>query len=91
MSPDNAQTLALQAIAHICAQERLLSGLMALTGLDADALRNGLDDAAVQRGVLEFLLSDERALIDFCTAIDCPPDWPAQAQTVLAGGPVWQD
>jgi hypothetical protein len=37
--------------------------LLALTGLDADALRAGLDDPAVLGAVLEFLASHEPDLL----------------------------
>ncbi len=47
--------------------------LLALTGLDADALRAGLGDPAILGAVLEFLASHERDLVGAAEALGVDP------------------
>lgn len=59
----DAQTLALMALVWVLEDEDRAARLLALTGLDAEALRNGIGDDAVLDGVLGFLESHEPDLI----------------------------
>jgi hypothetical protein len=91
MNRDVAETLAIQAIAHIAGDDELLSGLLAQTGMDITDLRAGIGSTEVQAGALEFLLSHEPFLMRFVEANGCAPDLPARAHLELSGGPIWQD
>lgn len=91
MNKDAAETLAIQAVAHIAGDEELLQGLMAQTGMGLDDLRAGIASNEVQVGVLEFLLSHEPFLMRFVEDCGCASEDPARAQIVLSGGPIWQD
>ncbi|MDP2698870.1 DUF3572 domain-containing protein [Thalassospira sp.] len=91
MNRDAAETVAIQAIAHVVGDDDLLQGLLAQTGMDLTDLREGIGTIGVQVGVLDFLLSHEPFLMGFVEAIGCSPETPARAQMVLSGGPVWQD
>ena len=71
-SPD-ADMLALLALGWVLADGGRADRLLALTGLDADALRAGLDDPAVLRAVLAFLADHEPDLIACAEAIDSSP------------------
>ncbi|MDI1294354.1 MAG: DUF3572 family protein [bacterium] len=66
-------TLALLAIAWTLADGRRADRLLALTGLDADALRKGIDNPAVLGAVLHFLSDHEPDLIACAEAIDTTP------------------
>ena len=55
--------LALGALAWVLGDGPRAERLLALTGLDADALRAGLDDPAVLGAVLEFLAQHEPDLV----------------------------
>lgn len=55
--------LALGALVWVLGDEDRAGRLLALTGLDADALRDGLGDPAVLGAVLEFLASHEPDLV----------------------------
>ena len=57
------QALALGALGWVLADGDRAGRLLALTGLDADALRAGLGDPAVLGAVLEFLASHEPDLV----------------------------
>ena len=66
-------TLALLALAWTLGDERRADRLLALTGLDAPALRAGIDNPGVLRAVLEFLADHEPDLIACADAIDTTP------------------
>ena len=66
-------TLALLALAWTLGEERRADRLLALTGMDADALRAGVDNPAVLGAVLDFLADHEPDLIACADAIDTIP------------------
>ena len=66
--------LALQALVWVLDDPARASRLLALTGLDADALRAGIANRAVLGAVLEFLANHQADLLAAATAIDCPPE-----------------
>ena len=68
-----AGTLALLALGWVLSDASRGERLLALTGLDADALRAGLDDPAILRAVLAFLADHEPDLIACAEAIDTTP------------------
>ncbi|GLV22359.1 hypothetical protein TomMM35A_22080 [Sphingobium sp. TomMM35A] len=67
---EDASTLALMALAWTLGDEQRADRLLALTGLDADALRAGINDKMVLRAVLDFLADHEPDLIACADAID---------------------
>ncbi|SCW63144.1 Protein of unknown function [Sphingobium faniae] len=72
-SPD-APTLALMALAWTVEDERRADRLLALTGLDADALRAGIGDPGVLGAVLAFLADHEPDLIACAQALETIPE-----------------
>jgi hypothetical protein len=66
-------TLALLALGWLLSDERRADRLLALTGLDADALRAGVSDPAVLDAVLGFLESHEPDLVACAEAIGASP------------------
>ncbi|MFN3233642.1 MAG: DUF3572 domain-containing protein [Alphaproteobacteria bacterium] len=85
MTPEHAQTVALQALAFIAMDEDALNGLLNLTGLDIGTLRLRANDPELQAGVLDYLLQHEPRLLAFCEHIDVKPDTPAKARALLPG------
>jgi len=77
--------VALKAMAFIAADERRLSGFMALTGTGLGDLRDRAGDPEVLAAVLDFLLADEAALLDFCQQEDLDPTMPGRARHALPG------
>lgn len=86
LTPEMAQTIALQALAHIVSDEDQLAGFMAQTGLSTDELKDRAAEPAFLGGVLDFLMSDETALVAFCQVKDMAPDLPGLARRSLPGG-----
>jgi len=63
----------------------------ALSGAAPNDIVERAGDGEMLAGVLDFLLSDEAVLTDFCTAHDIDPEHPAAARQNLPGGalPHW--
>ena len=77
-------TLALMALAWIMADGQRADRLLALTGLDSDTLRAGIDNPAILGAVLAFLADHEPDLIACAEAIDTSPDTLIAAQERLS-------
>ena len=69
-----AETTALRAIAWTVSDEDRAARLLALTGLDAGALRAGVGDPAVQCAVLSFLEGHEADLVACAEALAVKPE-----------------
>ncbi len=91
MRQESAQTVALQALGWLAAQDGPFSAFLSLSGLDAAALRARAGDPDLLAAVMDFLLSDEALLIAFCRESGHPFDAPARARAALPGGelPHW--
>lgn len=80
------ETLALQALAYILADEDEMARFLNLTGLDAGAVRRLPQDPAGLGAVLDHLLGWEPLLIAFSASIDMAPEQIAAARRRLPGG-----
>ncbi|MBB6191031.1 hypothetical protein FHS51_001251 [Sphingobium wenxiniae] len=70
----DALTLALMALGWTVGDDRRAERLLALTGLDADALRAGVGDPGMLGAVLGFLADHEPDLIACAQAIETTPE-----------------
>ena len=70
---EEADTLALMALAWTLNDECRADRLLALTGHNADALRTGVSNPAVLRAVLDFLADHEPDLIACAEALETRP------------------
>ncbi len=89
MTPDQAETLALQALAHVAAHEDLLGAFLVSSGADLDGLRAGASDPAFLGAVLDFLLQEDDRVPALAAALGVAPTLPAQARAALPGGQAW--
>jgi len=87
VNEEAAQTLGLEALAFLAADERRLGALLAQAGWTLSDLRAQLSDPVVIGGILDFLLSDERLVVAFCEAYGCAPEAPMRARRALPGAP----
>lgn len=91
MRPDNrasreaAETMALQALAHVISDAGLRERFLRLTGLSPDDVRARAADPGFGGGVLDFLLGDERTLNAFCAQAGIDPALPARLRRLLPG------
>ena len=91
MTPDRAETIGVRALAWIAERDELAGGFLGATGASPDELRARAADPEFLGFVLDFLLSDEDALLGFCEDAEIPPDAPMRARAALPGGdqPNW--
>lgn len=85
-SPDAAETLALQVLAWLAANEELLPVFLGATGVGVQDLKVQAGDPTFLASVLDFLLMDDAWIIAACDAISVPYDAPRAARAALPGG-----
>jgi len=88
MTPEAAQTVALQALAFVAADEDKMSAFVSKTGAGVTDLKQGVNDLEFLGGVLDFLLEDEASLLIFCETLDLAPETPMHARAALPGAAV---
>lgn len=88
---EQAEHLAVAALGWIAGQPDLAGAFLGATGASADDLRARAGDPDFLGFVLDFLLADEPALLDFCKDEGLTPDRPMRARAALPGGdlPHW--
>lgn len=80
----NAEAIALQALAFVAQDARLLQRFLDLSGYTPDSLRAGVGSPELSVAVLDFLLGHEPDLLAFCADAGLPPDAPGAARRALA-------
>ena len=83
---ETAETIALQALAWLAANEELLPTFMGASGIGADELRQSAADADFLASVLDFILTDDAWVTGFCDAQRLPYAAVLQARQSLPGG-----
>ena len=91
MDTEEAEIIALKALTFLAADTELMDRFAALSGVAPNDIVERAGDGEMLAGVLDFLLSDEAVLTDFCAAHDIDPEHPARARQNLPGGdlPHW--
>ena len=85
MTPNQAQTLAFNALGFLANSEGALQRLMDQSGLDIGTLKDRVGDADMQVSLLDFLLSDEELLTGFCDESSTDPRSVHIARHILSG------
>ena len=85
MTPETAEVLALQALAHVAADNDLSGAFMGGSGLSPDDLRRGASDPVFLASVLDFLTQRDDWVMAFCDAHGLPYDAPLRARYALPG------
>lgn len=85
MGLEDAQILALRALAHVLHERRTRDALLVQTGIDSADLRRHASRSDFLAGLLTFLLDDERRARAFCEAESVDPAEIRQARTILSG------
>ena len=86
MSQDSAETIALQALAWLAANDDLLPVFLGSTGAVADDLREQAKDANFLGSILDFLLMDDAWVVAFCDTAGLSYEQPMLARAALPGG-----
>lgn len=91
MARPKAEALAVRALAWMACDAELVGRFLAMTGAGPGDLRSRAAEPEFLGFVLDFLLSDEVALIAFAAAENIRPEQPMRARAALPGGdlPNW--
>ena len=84
-STNDAETLALSALAATLTDERRAQRFLDLSGIDTEELRRRAAEPALLAAVLRFLEAHEPDLIDVAEAIGAKPEDVVRAREVLEG------
>ncbi|TNE37422.1 MAG: DUF3572 family protein [Alphaproteobacteria bacterium] len=85
MTEDQAQILALQALAYLAGDEAEREAFLTQSGLSPDEMKANATDSEFLGAVMDFLLGDENRLLACCENYDWPPELPARARMALPG------
>ena len=85
-SQDAAETLALEALGWLVANDELLPVFLGATGASQDDLKARAGEAEFLGSVLDFLLMDDAWVIAFCDARGVSYETPMMARAALPGG-----
>lgn len=80
-----AQDLAMAALIHLAGQSDLIAGFLGATGLEPGDLRQAAHSPDIALHVLDYLLEDDRRVLDAAAAMQVAPGDLMQARTALAG------
>lgn len=86
MSPDAAETIALQALGWLIGSEDLRDVFLGSSGLSEMDLKSRASDPELLASVLDFLVMDDAWVIRFCDEIGLPYDKIMQVRAALPGG-----
>jgi len=91
MQQETAETVALQALAWLAANDDLLPVFLGATGASLSDLKAAADQPEVLASILDFLCMDDAWVTGFCEAAGLAYDAPARARQALPGGaqPNW--
>ena len=86
MRQENAETIAIRAVAWLAGNEDLLPTFLGATGASESDLRARLAEPEFLGSVLEFLMMDDVWVVQFCDSADLAYDQIMQARQTLPGG-----
>src|SRR5271156_6085726 len=82
-SADSAQSLAVSALTFIAVDPHRLNRFLGITGLGPDNLRTAAADPAFLGSVLDYLVADEKLLVEFAADAGLKPEAIARAYEAL--------
>ncbi|MEJ2841155.1 DUF3572 domain-containing protein [Bosea sp. CCNWLW174] len=87
ITSEEAQTLALKALAFLASEPERLEPFLAVTGLGPATLRSAAQEPGFLLGVLDHLCASDSLLLEFAGNLHLKPEMVAQARETLAGPP----
>lgn len=73
MDTESAEQMAVAALGFIAADPLLLPRFLAISGIEANQIRQAAREPGFLAGVLQFLMAHEPSLVAFCEASDVAP------------------
>lgn len=91
MKQDQAEALALQALAHIAGRDDLFDAFFFVSGAQPGELRRRAGDPVFLGAVLDFVLQEDARVIELAAELGVAPQDVAVARASLPGGqlPHW--
>lgn len=86
MKQEIAETIGLQALAWLAANDELFPVFLGSSGASAADLKAGAADPAFLGAVLDFILMDDAWVTGFCDGAGLGYDMPMRARHALPGG-----
>lgn len=83
-TPDEAEALALSALAYLAADADRLGRFLAETGIEPDTLMRQADTPTTMAAVLDHILADESLLLVFAADAGLKPEQVALAHAIIA-------
>ena len=80
------EAVAIAALGFVAGDPELLPRFLALTGIDAAAVRRAAAEPGFLAGVLDFIAAHEPTLMRFAEATGTPPEAVLAARRALPGG-----
>ena len=87
VSHEEAEILAVRALGYLAEHQERMEDFIQLTGVAVGDLRDHASDRDYLGAVLDFLLADERALLEFSERVGVAPELPYAARRRLEGDP----
>jgi len=85
MSPERAETIALQALGWLAANDDLCPTFLGASGASLQDMRDRVNDPQFLGSVLEFLTMNDDWIISFCDSAGLSYDMPLRARYALPG------
>ena len=86
MTPEAAQTIAIQALGWLVGNDELLPVFMDSTGTSAEDLKAGIEDSSLLISVLDFILLEDQWVLDLCDVVGFDPQKLQLVRHTLPGG-----
>ncbi|MCV6824974.1 MULTISPECIES: DUF3572 domain-containing protein [Halocynthiibacter] len=86
MNPETAQVRAIQALGWLAGNEELWDVFLGSTGASAKDVRAGAEDPEYLGSVLDFVMLDDKWVMDLCAAMGWPFETLKQTRIALPGG-----
>ena len=82
---ESAQDLAMTVLLHMAARPDLIAGFLEASGLQPQDLRQAAGNPDIALHILDYLLEDDRRVLDAAAELQVAPGELMQARTALAG------
>ncbi len=85
ISHEEAEILAVRALGFLAEHQGRVEGFVRMTGVAIDDLKDHMSDPGYLGAVLDYLLADERYLLEFTERVGVAPELPYAARRKLEG------
>ena len=83
ISRDSAEVMAANALGFLAEDEDRFGDFLALTGLSPDDVRSQVNDPTFLAGVMQYMVENERLLVEFASSADLIAEAVAEAAQAL--------